>query len=117
MIYQMVIDAWGLGDRIHIIKSHQLKSSSRLWYRQSFDQDGDDLICVPCRAPPEDGDPAKMGMDPFYKWPDRHEQCRKRDSREVKRDLNMFLSCRRMYVVSPRIFCIEVGVGSRDLMI
>lgn len=96
-IYQIVIDAWGWGDRIHIIKSSQLEPLPGVWYRQSFDHDGDGLICIPCRAPPEDGDPAKMGLDPNYIWPDRHMQCRNRDSRRVKSDLNMFLLCRRIY--------------------
>jgi hypothetical protein len=96
MIYQIVIDAWGWGDRIHIIKSNLLEPLPREWYRQSFDHGGDGLICVPCRAPPEDGDPAKMGLDPYDKWPDGHVQCKDWDSRRVKSDLNMFLLCRRM---------------------
>jgi hypothetical protein len=95
-IYQMVIDAWGWGDRIHIIKSHQLEPCPREWFQQSFDLDGDGLIYVPCKALPDDGDPAKMGLDRVYKWPDSHMHCRNRDSRRVKSDLNMFLSCRRL---------------------
>lgn len=95
-IYQMVIDAWGWGDRIHIIKSRHLEPFSGRSHRQSFDHDGEVLIYVPCKAPPEDGDPAKMGLDPIQNWPDRHMQCRNRDSRRMKSDLNMFLSCRRM---------------------
>jgi hypothetical protein len=98
-IYQTVIDEWDWGNRIHLIKAHRLgpfAGKSREWYRQSFELDGKGLICVPCKASLEDGDPANIGLNRTQDWPERHKECLMRDPSRVKSSLNMFLSCRRM---------------------